>query len=357
MNLSSAQTATATPLDEYLAQMKSIQDGIIFYGTIVLLFPGFVLNVVNMVVFSRSSFSRNIRFFYMAQSVADTLRVVSSIIQYFPRVLIGTDLNFGVEAICKIINLFNRTFTQAPSWTQVAFSIDRTFNVLFNAKYKMVAGTKYLWSYVVFIGVLVTALCWTSFASTTRVQSATSNQTFILLDCSLPSRFITYHELSGFFSRALVPFVLMITFNGVLIHALYTQKKRAKKLNKKDFHFAFVIIALNNAFLLINTPFAIYQVYNQVPNVGTEDHRARMAVFRIAGIYTSLIYPSYTFFLNLKFNKLFRKELLQLTRLTCLFKYQPNDLESTANIKMSFVNRRKLTNQIRGHSNEPKLSF
>jgi hypothetical protein len=309
----SAAASAGVSLAQYLLQIRNIDLGVILYGTIFISVPGILTNVLNIVVFNRSSFKGSIPFFYTILSIADIIAQLNAIFLNFP-LLYDHQLNNSSIVICRLSASSLRVVAHVSSWTQVIITVDRMLNILYNAKYKQISGHKYHLICLVGMISILLAFNWITFDYVIINESRTlvNNQTIIQFRCNNQRHHGQYLQISGLLLRALVPFVIMFLCNLVLINALYAQKKKINKLSKKEFNFAFTIIATNYLFLLLNMPLTIYQLFIQWPNVNTEDHRARIGLLQRVGYYTHLSYSAYTILIYLRFNKLFRKEFFSI---------------------------------------------
>jgi hypothetical protein len=303
--------------NDYLASLmlyyRTITATVPFYGTIFMTFSGIVLNAFNIVIFNRKSFTNSIRFFYTALSCADLFSLINCAVIYFPWAFYD-DLGTYSDFLCRLLWLTRRASIHISSWIQVLITMDRAFSILLNAKYKSIYGRKYLWLSLIGIIVFITAANsgnWFFLRSEIRTQS--KNQTIITYRCASPSRqFGFFVNLIGFLLRAVIPFLFMFSLNIVLIYAIYVQKNKVNKLNKKELNFAITIISNNYLLLIFNMPLILFQIYEYLPNNPSDELTARLTMLRIIALYINYTYCALTFFFYLRFNYLFRKEVLKL---------------------------------------------
>jgi hypothetical protein len=316
-SLSPSYDTTAT-WQAYVLQLRRLEERAIFYGTIFMVFPGLLMNILNIVVFNRRAFAANMRFYYTFLSALDAFNLLVCVVSFVP-FSYERGLNFQSDASCKLLSFLRRLGTHSSSWTLVIISFDRVFYIMFNATYRSILGAKYFLSSVTLMLSIVTATSCISFVfMLTETRLNVNNQTLLLLDCVAPRSMGLWVNVSAFLMRAIVPFVLMFTLNLVLIRKLFWIKSQVRKVNssKKELHFAFTIIAINYVFLLLNLPLIAQQIYEYWPNTDSDDHRARMRLLQVLSGILLYAFHAYTLFFHLKFNIIFRKELLKIIRIS-----------------------------------------
>jgi hypothetical protein len=288
---------------------------ITLYGTIFIAFPGLVMNMLNIYIFNRNrAFSQSVRFFYTFQSLADINNLLNCIFIFFP-LSFGVDVGTFSDWICKVSFIVRRFASQFASWSQVIVSFDRVFSIMFSVKYKNFESTKYRWTCAIGTVVCLLAVNMISLnyiRTETRITS--NNVTTITYRCTLPRSIGFLISMLTSLKRTVIPFALMIAFNTMLVYSLYEQKAKMKRrLNRKEFNFAIPIIALNNIFLLLNTPLMLQQFSEFLIQVDSDEHRARINLYRIIGVYCMYIYSAMTLVFYTAFNKIFRRELFNLS--------------------------------------------
>jgi hypothetical protein len=313
MNNISQPQSSQSPSNQ-LQLIREIDRIIVFYGGILLGIPGIFLNVLNVIVFNQKSFSGSVRIFYTFQSIIDGLRILNTMYIQFPTAL-GQDFTTWSEFMCKFANFFQRVVAHLCSWILVLITIDRMMSILYSLKYKQITGTKYSYTCLCFIFIILSAINWSNFSfSLVANQINVNNQIIVTRSCVLPSQFSAYLNIVGFMVRAVVPFIIMFICNLVLIYELYSQKKRVNKLSRKDFNFALTIVAINYLFFIFSMVLNFQQAWTLFPQSNTDEQRALSLLLNRAGVYFNLIFYSFTFFFYLKFNSIFRKEVLRMLK-------------------------------------------
>jgi hypothetical protein len=123
-----------------------------------------------------------------------------------------------------------------------------------------------------------------------------------------------------------LPIFLMITMNIYLMRKLIQEKTKFKRLTElnKEYHFAFSIFFMNVLYTLLLLPNFGAVVYLNIiqyassAQIGTRDLIVAQFVFAIGVVVASYEF-FFTIFVNLLFNKLFKKEfIIFLKQLVCL---------------------------------------
>ena len=149
--------------------------------------------------------------------------------------------------------------------------------------------------------------------------------------CTSFSTLVFARDLLNANLRSLMPFTLMIIGNVVLIKALIKSKKNSNRqanpnnrssisksapLFGREQQFAASILAMNIFFMIFYLPQAstilLLGIFAYKPELAPATAEAAITLAFNIAVYIGLINNSVAFFINLKFNKIFREELLQL---------------------------------------------
>jgi hypothetical protein len=301
--------------NEYILQLRFISQRLIFYSGIFVAFPGLILNTVNFFVYFKGNFTKNMRFYYSLQSICDLLSVVNwLLVTYLPT--LGIDLAILSDFFCKFLFTWRRVMAQSSSWLQVMISIDRLFSTFFSAKYRQVLGAKYLIGSVTLIELVIVSTSMINLSFFLNIAVSTvNNQTVIQRTCAPMPGFGFIINVSGFSMRVVLSFLCMLVANLVLIYKLFIHKSHMNKLSKKEYNFAFSLIANNFAYLIFNLPFSVQQLIEYLPIINTAEDRAFWNFISVIGTICIIFYWSYTFLIYLKCNNSFRKELFRIKQI------------------------------------------
>lgn len=113
--------------------------------------------------------------------------------------------------------------------------------------------------------------------------------------------------------RVILPFTLSIVMNIMLMRALVASKKRANisRNMSKEYSYGVTIFALNILFLFTHLPLGIATLMHTIKRNFSSNFRKEIDVIYFASIITLYVvsfYYSLTFWINLKFNKVFYNE-------------------------------------------------
>jgi hypothetical protein len=307
---------------EYVQQLSRIVSTITLYGTIFIVFPGLVMNAFNLYIFNRNrAFTPSVRFFYTFQSLNDINNLINCIIIFFP-LSFGVDVGTLSDPICKLSFIMRRFAAHTASWSQVMVSFDRVFSIMFSVKYKNIEGKKYRWTCAALpvLGLLAANMIGLYYTRT-ETRTTLNNVTTITYRCVLPRSIGFLVSMLTSLQRTVLPFSLMILFNTMLVYSMHAQKRKMQlqrrrqttaQITRREFNFAIPIIALNSLFLLLNTPLMLQQFSEFLINIDSDEHRARINLYRIIGVYCMYAYSALTFLFYTAFNKIFRREVLSI---------------------------------------------
>jgi hypothetical protein len=300
-----------------------------FYATRIITPIGIFLNICSFLIFTRERFHKTTMGFYnMALAIFDILALTITFILFFP-ITIGNDLSVISDVSCKLISFLVRTFTQVPSWLQVMVSFDRMLSVKYPQRFSLLNKKSFLAGIIGIIVCMVMIINIPNFFMNIEIESSfdsTTNSTRIKKSCTGTFEMLLVRDLIGLTNRTIVPFILMISFNIVIIRKLLktkrgifknkSQQNIRNRSNKKEYQFAFSIIAINISFLLILSPLTIGQILKYIFMIGLTEEQQEIAVIVVTlnymnfiSIYIALLNNALSFFTNLVFNKLFRQEL------------------------------------------------
>jgi hypothetical protein len=302
---------------EYTTLLENIEQRIIFFAVIFINFPGILMNAFNLILFNiySSSFQRNLRFYSTCQSLIDASSLTLCLLVLFPKQY-GVDLTSTSDFACKFLFIATRFTVQSSSWMQVLLAFDRVFCTLFNSKYKLIFGSKYLWGSAIFVLSLIIMSSLTNMAFYIQDFSFNiNNQTILRRFCMFDNRFGLFVNFMGFKMRMIIPFCLMIFFNLILIHKVFLPKNQIIKLSKRESNLAFSIVSINFTFLLLNLPLAVQQLCEYLPNTSSPERKAFMSLWQRIGSFIMYSFQAYSFIFYLKFNSIFRKEAFRFAKI------------------------------------------
>jgi hypothetical protein len=254
---------------------------------------------------------------------------------------LGIDATLMSRHTCKLFSYLFRITTQLTSWWQLVMTIDRTLMVKYPRRFKIFEKKRPLCALLACLFVTLTLVNIVNFlydlVETTPLQSNSTNQTAaVTRACAAPSTALSLiRDFVSQLFRTIIPYLLMIVFNFVLIKTLIKSRKKFAKNDslKKEYQFAFSLIAHNTVYLLVLSPVFIsllfVNFYRHILSTPATDG-TMMAVnfFHNVTVNLALLNSALSLISNLVCNKMFRKEFLSLIRRVkhsiCLNNNEPN---------------------------------
>jgi hypothetical protein len=293
------------------------------YISPLILVNGLVGNTLVIVVYRRKAFrEKSIAFYSCALAIANTIcciQIVRLIIKYGHNV----EFNLHSSMLCKLDYYFIYSVTPISSHLLVVISLDRMISIVYMRYYSVLKTRRFQLIVVTSIALvnLITyaPMVFFHYLEINKVnlsvpQMASSNKSrfhnFVELEariCKINREHEVIYDWLDMFNSALVPFTLMIAFTLAITLRLY--RTRAKVCRgyfaaSRARDFAFVSIMMNMIFLVLCLPIMAYGL-----SPTSNDDKVEIV---LKTILDALFYISVAdlFWINLLFNRLFRKEFL-----------------------------------------------
>lgn len=266
----------ATEINYYeaaLPTMQAVYHMFCFYGTLVILVPGWFLNFATSAVFMRKRFwtsKCSMGYYYSiyplasnAAGIPTSIRsiwvyitsfksVTMGFISFFPSAF-GHNLLLASNASCRIIWYLKAFFVVGSVWLQVQISVDRAIHVLYPRRFCWLYNRWNLFKITCLI-YLVSAL----FSITQLFRYVNpARQT-----CDLPLRVEFFFDLANLIYR-LASFTILFVTSFLIVQKLFESKRNASasnKLSSKEYAFAFSLMTMNFILYICLTPFVVVQV-------------------------------------------------------------------------------------------------
>ena len=225
-----------------------------------------------------------------------------------------------------------RITLQMSSWANVLITFDRLLCVTYRNKFAFMKKKTNLFLGFIILFVVLTILDIPNFffelvtvESPTIQNSTLSNRTqssnIIIVNnekvCTASKNIVYIRDTISMILRYILPFLLMILLNTLLIKRLLKSKQIANRQLKKEHNFAFTVVFLNAFFVITLLPSAFILIGSNIvgyKDTTTVSYRttAIMNFAYVAGQYFAGFNYTFTLLLNLKFNKMFRKEFFKM---------------------------------------------
>ena len=293
----------------YAEYINRISDYVTHYSIIINLSVGVPLNLVNVLVFTRIMLNKtnktNMGILGLCQSVVDIILLLYHLLilrstSFFPISLIRTS-----DSICKLISFIRRLLTCSSSWMEVVTTFDRFTFVIFGHTGRLNLMKKRCFMALIILG-LINLI--NLFFYLSRGKCTADNSILIASDMIM----IT--------TRLYIPFFMMIFSNIYMIRIVTKTSKAALRQTsnaRKEHHFTRSVIANDAFFLLFHLPNSIYFILNDINLYsgafnGDPLFAANYKLFGNIARNFSLFFQTFSFFIYLTFNKLYRREIWNL---------------------------------------------
>ena len=312
----SNQTIAAAAKAARTAYYTSLNNDISNYFVIVSSSIGIPLNLVSILVFSRFiNKKNNMGFLYISQSVVDIILFLTWLLVMRSSPLMFPQLPENVsKSACKVVRFFRRLTLHYSSWMPVIITFDRLIFVLYDndERFKFMKKKSSLACIILTVFTVIAILDIPNFFFYLPDQ--------ISAQCIAPFGIVLSSDLISISLRTYIPFILMIIFNVIMMRKiLETSRIVAKRnsLKRKGYQLTFAAMAFDVYFFVTNFPLSVYYIvydinlYSGAFSLDPEYGAYINMVFWIF-VDVSFVDQTFSFFINLAFNKLFRKELLLL---------------------------------------------
>jgi hypothetical protein len=313
-----------------------------FYSSLTFLPVGIIFNFITILIFQRKTFnssSNMMGFYYSVLAIIDTISLAVGIVTYFPTSLYY-DLRLISDVSCKLLWFLRRVLTALSAWFQVLITLDRTLNIsypnrftIFKKKFNLLAITFFTLLTIVILQIgnffyyreyyLDEYHTSQNINHNTGFSNSNDTSKFVLI-CDGSFGIVFSTSLLSILIRIVLPFVVMAGLNLKLIDVLIkskrnfhkTKKETGIKLDKslkKSYQFATTITSLNWIFFCFNFPLAIglllKNIFTYFIFFDPPEYLAISNDIYNIGTMLSFFHQALTFFINLRFNKLFRNEV------------------------------------------------
>ena len=331
----SNQTYTA-----YLNQLNSNFNRIFFIMTTSIGIPS---NIVSIIIFAQlMKHKTNMGFLYTIQCLVDLFLILVSVflVRSTTINLYPVGLDSLSDPLCKFIKFIRRYPLHLSSWMPVLITFDRFIYIFYGNTDKF----KFMKKKLNLTGIILVMFAILAIANI-------PNCFFYLPDrliypngtlgpatfCTASFPIILESDIVSTFLRTYIPLTLMVFLNYLMIRKIFNKSRAAfnqNSLSRKEYQFTFAAMAFDVYFFCINFPFSVYYTIYDINNyMGTlkGEFGAYYQLLYTIFFNISFLQQTFSFFMNLAFNKLFRQKLLHMTGKVNLFstsRVQPSTMKS-----------------------------
>lgn len=282
----------------------------------IILFPiGIILNSLSICVFRRKNLRKTTMSFYnIILSVSYIALFFLSVFQYAN---FGTNQDFVLASTsnCIFFNFASRVLLQMVSWLSVLLTLDRTIWVLAPNRFFFMKNFKFL--SLLILGLFAALIILNSPNFFYKLTDANSTSVLNITKlCTMEYQFSNARSSISVLFRLIIPFTLIVIMNYFLIKRLATTSHNLLVTSQihKDYSFTYAVVFIDLLFwaALLPNAIMILVVYLYGYNESNAYSTRTFALLTLANcISYSITFYSYafSFFINFKFNKLFKNEL------------------------------------------------
>ena len=305
----------------FYLQIKDITNYFSYIVSVILFPTGFSLNVLIIILMKRENFSeQSIKFYYTLIAVNNNLILAFNFVTFLSS-SVNNDAVLWSNFSCAFFGS-SRIFTILSSWLNIALTFDRIIQTYYPYKYELIKRNKFkfLISICLFLAsVLVSIPCfYFRIIETTSIDSLTS-KTVITRSCTAPKTIVSIRDMITFLLRGIIPLFIILIMNSFLIYKLRRSKMYflSNIELKKEYYFSCSIAVFNIFFIISLVPFVgsllMLNIVQNMPGVTPISRIYVIAGFcyNIGIMFTTYNF-CFTFFINFKFNVLFREEFLTI---------------------------------------------
>ena len=305
-----------------IIQLKTILEKMQM-ATVLGIFPvGFLLNTIIILVFMRKTFrSNSMGVCNIIISITNNIILIFNFGMYYTDSY-GTNVLVMSDFFCVLFYYSTRVFSSFHSWLIVMFSFNRLTYLAYPFRFKFMRKKLFLCVASLVLFVINAILFLPNFYYSVKTSSIVSNQTnatLIVKTCGSTAQIEALLDYIRMGSRIIIPVVLVILMDFYLIYKLEKTKSKVKSStsSRKEYHFSKSIAALSIFFVVSLLPFLIILIFRNVFIKQINSSYKLKSIIDIAGgvsIFIASYNYCFMFFVNLKFNRLFRDEVVYLVK-------------------------------------------
>ena len=304
-----------------LEYLKNILNVFEYYFNIVSSSIGIPCNLVSIIIFARLMRNKtNMGFLYMWQCIIDICVLLYFLFIARSKTMYGINIYNQNEITCRLFNFLRRFILHASSWIAVLTTFDRLTFVLYghNNRFRFLKNRRNLTLIILAIFTIIAIL-------------DIPNLLYRMKKAGLCKPDFVVKFSSDFISillRTYIPYGLMVIFNAIMVRKIFQKDNSVRSqtaLSRKETQFTFAVIASDAYFLLMNFPISVFYIlYDVNMYLGALEDMETVFFnkYNLANTVLSdfsFCEQTFTLFLYLVSNKLFRNEFFYLTgKIACI---------------------------------------
>ena len=308
-------------------KLNSISKRIVYYSCLTIVNIGFATNCLNIFICINKSIQKSTMGFYnILISTFNILGFICGYLLFYPVASGKTDLLVESYFGCILISYFTRVFIQMTSWLNVMLSCDRAVCIAFPYRFKFINNKTILACIVLVLFIIILAVNVPNLLFKVYINSTYStiaNDTINTTICSSTNIVVFIRDTIIVNMRVVIPMILQFILSIILIVSILKLRKNANMTRslRKDYQFAFTILMLNITFLITETPLMLSIINFYLIDKNNATSMAMANLFYYCGQIFSTYMLGSIFFVNILFNRIFKKELKKILRCSVLLNF------------------------------------
>lgn len=307
-----------------------IKNKVIQYANPFMVSLGLVLNLFCIVVFCQKSFKKSsIRYHGILMGIVNILLLAVAFYQYNSvlnqfRSDKKTDNSTIIsnrtssDLLCKLGDFLSGSLSPIPSWLNVLITFDRAVCVIYPTRFYFLRSKIFI---TIAVAVILTMSCGLSslgfLSRNIQFKVNDSNKISFVVKCTSDQYIIIIRDTLWYSYQCIIPIIFIILMDIVLLKKLKISKSKLDKNNRRENQFASSVIILNTLFALSLAPLLIVRFLLNIYAYGEPRTQVSVQVqlLNLLNLFAYYIYAYnivFSFFVYIKFNKLFRKEFFRI---------------------------------------------
>jgi hypothetical protein len=310
--------AGAIRLEEAALDFKLIYGHFHYYYTVILVPVGITANFLSILIYSRKELNKtNAGFLNKCIGITNVIILLFHLFIIESKYLFGADLLAHSDLTCRIFRLVKKTTRECSPMIETGLILSRYFEVFRPKQFMFIYKKGFLVTTILAVYSLLFLLNSENlFYFKSRVKYIRGNVIFHEIKCTSFVGVVVLSEVISAIFRSILPSIAMLVLNILIITKLYQSRLASNRRTrpKRELKFTRTTLLRNLVFILLNLPYTIVSVFKIAFLLrDTRTNRLYMYQFdiylRVCYDISTFYYVSF-FFMNMTFNKLFRREIL-----------------------------------------------
>ena len=298
----------------YFDYLINISDKIKSIFNIISSSIGIPCNILSIIIFARLMKNKNnMGFLYIWQCSIDLCILLFNLFILRSEFTLGVMVPYLNQSACKASTYVYRIFIHGSSWIAVLTAFDRFTFILYghSNRFRFLKSKRKLTCVILAILTIITILDIPNYFYYIDIKHEFCSSDIIIYIVS---------NIISVLLRTHFPFSLMIIFNITMIRKIVKTRRNAlnhSANSRKENQFTVAVITYDVVFFVLNAPISLYNMFYDINFISGHFKRnyafhAKYVVISSVVTSLSLCEQTFSFFLYLAFNKLFRKELFYM---------------------------------------------